>query len=550
MILDQHGQPISTRDLREPQTAGVRWLAREFDEHPARGLTPERLAGILRQAEDGDLVAQLELADDIEERDGHAYAELAKRKMAVIGLEWSVQPPPRATAAEQGMTEAVAEWLGGLPEFGDVMLGMMDAVLKGFAAHELVWQPAAGGRLEPTFSFTPQRWFTSSPDRRGLMLRSLQATPADDSGLPPKMAEPLRPGAWLMHVHPARSGYLTRNGLVRVLAWPYLFKHYATRDLAEFLEIFGLPLRLGRYPAGASDREKQTLLAAVTAIGHNAAGIIPAGMAIDFQRAADGTEGPFDSMIDRMEAIESKVIVGQTLTAQQGNTGSQALGKVHNEVRHDIRDADARQIEQTINGQLIRLYCTINFAGADPRRLPRFALDTGEAEDIAVYATNLPRLAQAGLQIGVDWAHDRLRIPKAKDGQPVISGAGATAPGADATGLPAGTAAQSAAGLQAALVHLVAALAARPTLPAAAGSTDALDPLIAAAAADWQPVLGPMVQPLLAELDKAVAAGESLQAFAQRLPEIVAAMDSSALGEHLARAAFVGRLAGESGAQL
>ncbi|MCO7025451.1 DUF935 family protein, partial [Vibrio paracholerae] len=93
------------------------------------------------------------------------------------------------------------------------------------------------------------------------------------------------------------SGYLSRRGLVRVLAWPFLFKNYSVRDLAEFLEIYGLPIRLGKYPEGATEKEKATLLRAVMSIGHNAGGIIPKGMDIDFQNAADGQSDPFMAMI-------------------------------------------------------------------------------------------------------------------------------------------------------------------------------------------------------------------------------------------------------------
>ncbi|WP_250636879.1 phage portal protein family protein [Pseudomonas aeruginosa] len=81
---------------------------------------------------------------------------------------------------------------------------------------------------------------------------------------------------------------MARSGLFRVLAWPYLFRHYATSDLAEMLEIYGLPIRLGKYPPGTADEEKATLLRAVTGLGHAAAGIIPETMAIDFQQAAPG----------------------------------------------------------------------------------------------------------------------------------------------------------------------------------------------------------------------------------------------------------------------
>ena len=78
-ILDQYGKPIDLAAIREPQTdreasttggaARVGWLNREFDAHPGRALTPARLNAILTQAEQGDITAQLELADDMEERD-------------------------------------------------------------------------------------------------------------------------------------------------------------------------------------------------------------------------------------------------------------------------------------------------------------------------------------------------------------------------------------------------------------------------------------------------------------------------------------------------
>jgi phage gp29-like protein len=563
MILDVNGQPIDVSALAEPQSARVVYLHREFDNHPARGLTPQRLHSILVQAEQGNLVAQLELADDMCERDAHLYAELSKRRGAITSQTWSVEPPPNPSAAEKAMTERVAYWLGAIQCFADGMQGglelvistMTDALLKGFAPIEMVWalQPdGSGAKVQlPTLTQQPQRWFTPSADRRRLLLRSqTESTPASDY-LPSVMGVELLPYAWLMHLHPARSGYVSRMSLARVLAWPYLFKNYSVRDLAEFLEIYGLPTRIGKYPAGASPDEKRTLLRAVTDIGHNAAGIIPQGMVIDFLAAADGTDGPFAAMWDRMDAAESKAILGQTLTAEQGQRGSQALGRVHEKVRMDIRDADARLIEATLSRQLIQPLVALNIAGADLRRLPRLVLDTGDAEDLTAYADALPKLVGIGLPIGVSWAQDKLRIPAPQAGEAVLSAPAAPAPppvGAAGAGGAAG-AADAAQAFVAAFNQRAAALAAQAraaAAPAVQPEPDAIDALVAEQVAQWQPLLTPLVGPLLAELDKAVAAGESLQAFAARLPQLVARMDAGPLAEDLARAGFGARLAGEA----
>ena len=521
MILDHLGNPIEVARLREPQTAQVAHLAREFDEHPAKGLTPARLHALMLAAEQGDIVRQLDLADDMEERDGHLYAELDKRKGAVASLEFDIVEPERASAAEKALTAQLREWIAAIDDFEDLVRGMMDAVLKAFSNHELVWKLQEGVLL-PTITFRPQRWFTvDKATRNELRLRTLGTVEG----------EPLQPFSWISHVHKTRNGYLARGGLVRVLAWPYLFKNFAVRDLAEFLEIYGLPLRLGKYPAGASDDEKRKLLQAVTQIGHNAAGIVPQSMAIEFQAAAQGNDTPFGSMIDRMDAVESKAILGQTLTASEGQHGTQALGTVHNEVRMDIRDSDARQVEATLTRQLLWPLAALNVAGADPRRCPRFVFDTSEPEDLEAYATHLPKLAGAGLQIPVKWAQDKLRIPEPAAGEAVMSG------GAPAPELQPGAANQPAAKAK---PPAQAALAAE----LAATQRDAIDALVDEALADWELLLAPMVEPLLAEVGKALAAGETLDALRARLPELLQGMDARPMAERLARAAFMARLAG------
>lgn len=567
-IVDINGQPIDMAAIRAPQTAGVGHLAREFDEHPARGLTPARLHQIMVEAEQGDLIGQLELADDMEERDGHLYAELSKRRGAITSLEWSVEEPDEATAEEKNLTAQVRDWLdmvqahatgvdGGVPL---VLRTMTDAILKGFAPQEMVWdyQPDGSGRkvMVPRITAQPQRWFTTSPDHRRFLLRSLKTTEAT-ADLPAKMGEELQPLAWLNHVHPARNGYLERMSLARVLFWPYLFKNYAVRDLAEFLEIYGLPLRLGKYPTGASDKEKRTLLQAVTQIGHNAAGIIPQNMSLEFEAAAAGTDAPFGSMWDRMDAVESKAILGQTLTASEGKNGTQALGKVHEKVSKGITDADAQLIADSFTRQLIHRLVLVNNPGASPRRMPRLMLDTGEGEDLQQYAENLPKLASAGVKIGRKWAQDKLRIPEPAEGEDLLTGGAPAAtpalPGAPAKPVLPALAAADAARQKQALVSFITSLAAAPALqapPATAQSAgpapDLIDALVAEQVDQWQPLLGPMVEPLLAELEKAVAAGETLAAFATRLPDLVRYIDAQPLADILAQAVFSARLAGEA----
>ncbi|WP_375591726.1 DUF935 domain-containing protein [Chitiniphilus eburneus] len=414
-ILDQYGNPIQREALREPQSARLGWVTREFAEHPSRGLTPQKLARILVAAEQGDLSAQADLFTDMEEKDSHIFAEMSKRKRALLTLDWRIEPPRNASAAEKRQAEQLSEWVRDLFELDDVLLDCLDAIGHGFAALEIAWARLGRDWLPQSFTHRPQRWFqTPAHDGNALRLRDGSMDGAE-----------LWSFGWLVHQHRAKSGYLTRAGLHRVLAWPYLFKNYAVRDLAEFLEIYGLPLRLGKYPAGTTDADKATLLQAVVGIGHNAAGIIPDGMAIDFHDAAKGGSEPHLAMVEWCEKSISKTILGGTLTTQaDGKSSTHALGNVHNEVRHDLLVSDARQLAGTLTRGLLYPLAALNLGATDPRRLPRWVFDTREAESLQLYAEALPPLVSLGLQIPAAWAHDKLAIPTAQPGEAVLTPAG------------------------------------------------------------------------------------------------------------------------------
>jgi len=389
-------------------------------EHPAIGLTPLKVHALLTQAEAGNMNAMLALFEDMEERDLHLLAEMSKRKRTVAKLDWSIKAPKNADANEQKYTEVISELIGIIENFEDIITDSLDAIGKGFSCHEIHWVREGNVWLINDMQWhVPQRFIIDPFNQRELLLAGNGL--GDD--------EPLWENAWLVHTHKAKSGYLVRGGLHRALVWSYVFKNYSVRDLAEFLEIYGLPLRLGTYPAGATDGEKLTLLRAVMEIGHRAAGIIPQGMMIDFKEAAKGSSDPFMDMIKWCEMSQSKAILGGTLTSQaDGKSSTNALGKVHDETRLEIRDSDAKQLASSISRDVIGALMRINYPNVSPRRYPKFVFDLAETEDIGVYSEALPKLVSIGMQIPAPWAHKRLGIPMVSGDEPVLSMAQANQP--------------------------------------------------------------------------------------------------------------------------
>jgi phage gp29-like protein len=259
---------------------------------------------------------------------------------------------------------------------------------------------------------------------------------------------PLQPFGWIPHFHKSRAGYIARTGLFRALAWPYLYKNYSVRDLAEFLEIYGLPIRIGKYPTTASPNEKRDLLRAVLSIGHHAAGIIPDTMQFELAKVVgSGNADSFMAMVNWCEASQSKAILGGTLTSSTGANGNRSLGDVHNEVRLDIRDDDVTQLDQTLSSYLIYPMAMLNGLFAD-NRCPSWVSDTQEPDDLALYADALPKLAAAGVKIPARYANSKLKIPEPEEGEEIL-GAGlesSSPPGTRAAQPPANKAGAALAG--------------------------------------------------------------------------------------------------------
>ncbi|CNJ73667.1 transposase [Yersinia pseudotuberculosis] len=349
-------------------------------------------------------------------------------------------------------------------------------------------------------------WFQTHPDdRNNLRLRDGSYHGAE-----------LQPFGWIQHYAKSKSGYLARTGLIRTLVWPFIFKNYSVRDLAEFLEIYGLPIRVGQYPAGATDKEKQTLLQAVMSIGHNAGGIIPRSMLIDFKAAADGTADPFLAMMSWAELSMSKAILGGTLTSQaDGASSTNALGNVHNEVRYEVCSSDATQLAATLTRDLLfPLYVFNCQSYNNQRRHPRFEFDLSEPEDVSTYATALPSLVGMGMKIPLQWAHDKLQIPIAARDEDCLK---AMAPAPDF----------SQALLRARDVHPgYAALSATPQ------PTDVMPDAVSGE--QWQAAIDPLLTPIIEALKSGGYAAAKTKA-----DELYVGMDDAQIADILHRAMFV-----------
>ena len=519
-IYDAYGKPVRTRALRRevgrPTFAGVR--SRWRDESVADGLTPDRLSSILRELDDAtspeNMRDFLTLAEEIEEgRYPHYESVIGTRKRAVSGIEPMVE-----AASDDAEDKRIADEVRSLFEqcsWAALVEDMLDGLGKGWAALEILWETTAKEWRPRGFEWRDPRFFAWDWERGEDLLLLDDAHPA---------GMPLEPFKWICHKPRRKSGRPWRGGLARVGAWGYLITAYAVTDWARFTEVFGMPVRIGRYnPMTAEEGDIQTLLMALQNLGTDAAAAIPDTMRVDFLDGSGGSgrgHEVFGNLADWMNRQVSKAVLGQTMTTDSGSSRAQA--EVHDRVRQDLRTSDARQVAETLQRDLVRPFVALNFGVRDAYPVIRIPAPDPAAR--ASLAGTVRDLVPLGLRVPAAAIRSRLGLPEPEDRDEVIGAR------------PAASAAAHA--LASALARDGGSASRREELGAA------LDDETAAELTDWQAVMDPVLDPVR----RALAAAKTPDEFAAALAseELAGEMDSSRLVESLARLAFEARGAGDA----
>ena len=544
-ILGPDGGPIVIKVLSEeiatPTVSGVR---RTHEDRVASGLTPERLGTILRDAAEGNARAYLTLAEEMEERYLHYASQLQTRRLAIESVDITISAdkvPPKIVDAVTELVEddGFKEAIGNLP----------DGISKGYACVEMMWEYERRHLRPVEYRERDPRFFQM--ERLGL--RHLRL--AVDGSIE---GEPLPEAKFLRHMPRTKLGLPLRRGMARPAAWGYLIQQFTLQDWAAFSEVYGMPLRVGKYNVGASSSDKRTLLKAVASIANDAAAIIPAGMDIEFHEV-NGANGAavFGGLLEYVDKQISKLVVGQTMTSDDGSSLGQA--KIHNEVRLDILRADCRQLAITINRDLIKSFVDLNFGPQE--HYPVAEMPVPDPEDVKALADSLGVLVPLGLRVGQNEIRNKLGLSDPDKDDEILKKETSSADAPPQTPAvpqkkptPAANdddakAAEERKAQTAALSAMVSdhkracrCGACTSLLAAEAGEPDALDQieaLFAGAMDDWEAITAPIVTPIADIIANATSFEDALKLLSAAGP------DAMQMGERLARLTAIARGVGD-----
>lgn len=309
----------------------------------------------------------LKIYDELE-RDCHVFSVLQKRKLALIARPVVVEAASDSPQ-DQKARDVVEQQLNAIGLDG-LCLHLMDAVLKGYAGSEIMWEQRGAEIWATTANAKDARRFAFGEDGQPRLLTRENMWPG----------ELLPQRKFLIHRYGAKDGNPYGLGLGTRLFWPVFFKRQGIQFWLTFADKFGSPTAVGKYPKGTQAIEQAKLTDALSRISQDAAVTIPEGMSVELLEAArSGTVNTYESLCRYMDEEISKAVLGETLSTTLGKGGgSLAASRTHNEVRLELTKADSDLLSDTL-AQLVQWIVEFNVPGATP---PRVYRDCSEPEDL------------------------------------------------------------------------------------------------------------------------------------------------------------------------
>ncbi|HEJ7192108.1 DUF935 family protein [Serratia marcescens] len=472
----------------------------------ASTITPQRLAGVLRNAADGNALDYFILAEEMEERDLHYSSVLRTRKLTVAGIIPTVEAASD-DARDVELADAVRVMIE-RPQLPELLFDLLDGLGKGIGVAEILWDTSTVPWMPRDYSWVDPRFLKMDADTLRQVHVLTEAEPFN--------GEPLAAYKYIIHQPRLKSGLPLRNGLARLVAVMYMLKSFTVRDWWAFGEKFGLPITIGKYGNNASAEDIQTLIDAIASLASDAGCAIPSTMQVDMVETASRQGGGdlFKGMAEWCDAQTSKAVLGQTMTTDNGSSQSQA--NVHDRVRMDIARWDARQLENTLNEFLVRPFIMLNYG--PQANYPKVCLRINEPEDLKAMVEALVPLIDRGMKIQSSALRDKFGLDEPEEGSDILQ--------------PAGS--QSGYAMLPALNREQLALN-RESAP------DDIDLLANEGINDWQRVGTAFTNPVLALVNEV----DSYEEFLARLPELQASLDASEFIEGLTQLCFKARGLGD-----
>ena len=283
--------------------------------------------------------------------DDQVISTFNQRKRAVISAPLSVEPggdsPIDIEAADR-----FRENLEQLP-MDDITDKILNAMFFGYMPQENLWKPHEGQIwLRDIKSRKPERFVIDQENKLRMLtnqhlIRGVETDPVY---------------FWYLTVGAISHDNPYGLGIGYYVYWLAKFKKTGIKFWLKFLEKFAQPTMVGKFPVNASKEDINKLLQTIRALSSDFGTAIPDDMIIEMVEAKRSGTADYKAFREMANASISKIIIGQTMTTDDGSSNAQS--KTHQKTKTDNARGDADIFSESFTRCVSKVWTEINYPTA------------------------------------------------------------------------------------------------------------------------------------------------------------------------------------------
>lgn len=299
-------------------------------------------------------------------RDDQVAALMQQRKDKLVEAEYEVVPGGE-DARDVAAADFLREQLAAI-QFDQACRKMHGSILYGYGVSECLWgRDARHVTLKDIKVRAPWRFGYAKDGQLKLIVQ------AEYRPMPPRKF-------WLTTWDAEDDDSPYGTGLGHALWWPVYLKRNGARFWAAFLDRFGVPTTKATYQPDSSEaeteRRKRIALEAAMSLRSEGAVAMPAGFDVSLVEATSNGAADFKSFLSYWDDAIAKIILSQTGTSRIGQYSGTA--EVHSGVSTSVVKADADLLCQSFNVGPAAWLTEWNFPGAKPPKVWRKVEDNAK----------------------------------------------------------------------------------------------------------------------------------------------------------------------------
>jgi phage gp29-like protein len=373
-------------------------------------LTTSYVKTVLQSADAGERDVYVDALCELLEGDAHTSGVLRSIYGEIAGLDATIQAAHvDESTGLQEQADAISDATSIVlrtPGWRAMIYGLLWGHFFGASCREVVWRRTESAWTPDRFGYIHSRRIDYVDNFKPVLrLSNVYTSSLEFEDFPAKF----------VLFEPSVTGdYRTREGVGRDVIYWMAFKRFGVRELLGYMERFGKPFPVASWstsdngnPRPADSSEITTAKSLVKDIGRGTqpGAALPDSIQLELVNSLGDTaktDTIHTTLIELCNTEINKALLSSTLTTDVGDSGSRALGSVHEQIRATIVNNLVKQLDECVTNQLVYWFVLLNFGEFAAKNLcPRYVTVSNDNRDRLELSEQLERLISIGLPVSI-----------------------------------------------------------------------------------------------------------------------------------------------------